>query len=181
MVPLRRRAALAGPAVLVTTPFELPGAATNVGGHGARGDGGADDSEHPRLSGIALHLTDTSRIVVQDVDLRHMFVGRKIDGHGSVHHIERGYWTRFSPGGVGLWIDVVANPPLGGNDQFISHLVVDNTEDLDRQPYAGIRLTNTKAFWLTECDVLSCRHGLAIDPTGSPNSGIVTWLFAAAS
>ena len=135
-------------------------------------------ADEPRASGIALHLTDTSRLVAQDVDLRHMFVGCKIDGHGSIHHIERGYWTRFSPGGVGLWIDVVANPPLGGNDQLVSHLVMDNTEDLDRQPYAGIRLTNTQAVWLDACDVLSCRHGLAIDPPGGPDAGIVTWLFA---
>ena len=131
-------------------------------------------SDEPRASGIALHFTDTSRVVVQDVDVRHMFVGCKIDGHGSIHHIARGYWTRFSPGGVGLWVDVVANPPLGGNDQFVSHLVIDNTEELARQPYAGIRLTNTQAVWLDECDVLSCRHGLAIDPAGAPNAGIVS-------
>jgi hypothetical protein len=133
-------------------------------------------SDEPRASGIALHFTDTSCVVVQDVDLRHMFVGCKIDGHGSIHHIARGYWTRFSPGGVGLWIDVIANPPLGGNDQFVSHLVIDNTENLDQQPYAGIRLTNTQAVWLDECDVLSCRHGLAIDPVST--GGIVSWLFA---
>ncbi|HEU5314723.1 MAG TPA: glycosyl hydrolase family 28-related protein [Chloroflexota bacterium] len=137
-------------------------------------------SAEQRTSGIALHVTDASRILVQDVDLHHMFVGCKIDGYGAVHHIQRGYWSRFAPGGVGLWIDVVADPPRGGNDQLVSQLVIDNTEDLDRQPYAGIRLTNTQAVWLTECDVLSCRYGLAVDPEGGPKGGVISWLFAQA-
>jgi len=136
------------------------------------------DATVPRGEGIGVHLTDAFRVVLQDVDVHHMFIGCKLDGHGSLQYAERGFWSDFAPGGVGLWIDTVAEPPLGGNDQFVSQLVIEGVDELDLQPYAGIRITNSEAVWLTNCDVLSCRYGLAIDPAGAPRPGVVSWLFA---
>ena len=136
------------------------------------------DAVAPRGEGTGLHLTDAFRILIQDVDVRSQLVCCRMDGHGSLQYVERGHWSAISPGGVGLWIDTVAEPPLGGNDQFVSHLVIEGVEALDAQPYAGIRITSSEAVWLTNCDVLSCRYGLAIDPVGGSHPGVVSWLFA---
>ncbi len=119
-----------------------------------------------RTGGAALHLNNSSQVYIQDVNMSKMFIGCLIDGNGALQYIDRGYWTSFSPGGVGIWINI------NGNDQYISNIVMDN--DAANQPLAGVRITNSQAVWTRSLDILSCQEGLLIDPGAG---GVVSYCF----
>lgn len=123
-----------------------------------------------RAGGAAIHLNNASEVYIQDVDMSNMFIGCLIDGAGGVlQYIDRGYWTNFSPGGAGIWIN-----NNNGNDQYISHICMDNTTNIANQPLAGIRVTGSGAVWANSVDIIHCQNGLLVDPS---SSGFISWCF----
>lgn len=129
-----------------------------------------------RQGGAAMHISNSDEIYIQDVDMNNMFYGCVIDGaQGILHYIDRGYWTNFTQGGIGIWINITNG---NGNDQYISNIVMDdnlpNHGDPATQPLAGIRIQNSQAVWMRSCDILHAQSGLLIDP---PGGGLVTWCF----
>lgn len=123
-----------------------------------------------RQGGAAIHLDNVNRVCVQDVDMENMYIGCLIDGIGGVQQrIDRGDWRNFSPGGIGIWINI-AN--ANGNDQYISNIVMDN--DPNNQPQAGVRIQNSQSVWMHACDIIHAGNGLLIDPQ---DNGLITWCF----
>jgi hypothetical protein len=132
------------------------------------------NSPVPRTGGAAIHLNNASRVYIQDVDMNNMYIGCQIDGAGGVlQYIDRGYWTNFSPGGIGIWI-AISNS--NGNDQYISNICIDNTSVIANQPLAGLRIQGSQAVWARALDIIHCQQGLLIDP---PAGGLITWCFFA--
>ena len=60
--------------------------------------------------------------------------------------------------GVGFLIE-------GGNDHYLSQIVMDNP--VASQPLAGIRIQKTDATWISDVDIIRSGTGLLIDPQGS--------------
>lgn len=66
--------------------------------------------------------------------------------------------------GGGIFID-------GGNDTFMRGIVMDAAGP---QPRFGLRIQNTQAVWVTDCDFLHAQVPLLIDPTTGDR---ITWCF----
>jgi len=60
----------------------------------------------------------------------------------------------------------------GGNDQYLTALIADNPPA--SQPSYGIRLKDTQAIWVDDCDFIHCGTGLQVDPA---TGHTVTWGF----
>ena len=125
-------------------------------------------SQTARTGGAAIHMATANEIYVQDVDMAWQYVGCQIDGPCILNYIDRGYWTNFSAGGMGIWINTT------GNDQYISNIVMDNSPTLSNEPVACLRIQATGAVWCHQCDMIHGQNGLLIDP---PSNSNVTWLF----
>ena len=125
-------------------------------------------SQGARTGGAAIHMSSANEIYVQDVDLAWQYIGCQIDGPCILNYIDRGYWTNFSAGGVGIWINTT------GNDQYISNIVMDNSPTVGDEPLADLRIQASGAVWCHQCDMIHGQNGLLIDP---PSGSDVTWLF----
>jgi hypothetical protein len=66
-------------------------------------------SQVARTGGAAIHMETANEVYVQDVDLSQMYIGCQIDGTCILNYIDRGYWTGFSPGGAGIWVNTAGN------------------------------------------------------------------------
>jgi hypothetical protein len=98
--------------------------------------------------------------------MNNQYVGCLIDGTCILNYIDRGYWTNFSPGGVGIWINTA------GNDQYISNIVMGHLGK-GQLPLADLRIQRSGGVWGQSCDFLHAQNGLLIDPSADE----VTWLF----
>lgn len=125
-------------------------------------------SQVARTGGAAIHMATANGIYVQDVDVTAMYIGCLIDGTCILNYIDRGYWTNFTAGGVGIWVNTA------GNDQYISNIVMDNSTTPADEPLADLRVQSTGALWCHQCDMIHGQNGLLIDP---PQGSNVTWLF----
>jgi hypothetical protein len=76
--------------------------------------------------------------------------------------IDRGVWSQFSVGGVGLTIDGLAV------DTHARDLVINSTNPPPaavNQPFAGIRIRSASGWIMSNCEVLAVQYGLLVDPT----------------
>lgn len=123
-------------------------------------------STAPRAAGIAVNLKNATRgNIFTDLRIQNQFMGMQISGEAVGTCIERVEILDPTPGtGTGMLIN-------GGNDTFMRAMIMDASGN---QPFAGLRIKNTQAIWMTDCDILHCGTNLLIDPgTGDR----ITWLF----
>jgi len=121
-----------------------------------------------RTGGAGIHLNNARQVYVQDTDMLQMYNGCVIDGGGVLQYIDRGYWTQFSSGGVGIWINA-----SNSNDTYISNITIAQDGN-PAVPRAGVRIQGSQAVWMRACDILSVQDGLLIDPAAG---GQISWFF----
>ncbi|WP_159622592.1 glycosyl hydrolase family 28-related protein [Ruania rhizosphaerae] len=126
------------------------------------------NAESHRSSGAAIHLDSSEEVYVQDIDMTRQFAGCIVDGGGVLQYIDRGYWTSFTNGGVGIWINA-----SNSNDTMISNITMDQNETTG-SGVSGVRIQGSQAVWMRDCDIIRMETGLLIDP---PAGETVSWLF----
>lgn len=121
-----------------------------------------------RTSGAGIALSPSKRSQkVRDFKMSNQFVGVQVGDGCVISMIESGEIINCTPTtGVGIQI-------LGGNDTFITHIVMDNAAV---EPASGIQIQKTDAVWMTDNDCIHCGNGLAIIPDGSIGQ-YITWIF----
>lgn len=123
-------------------------------------------SDAPRTAGRAIYLYYTIDALIEDVDMNNQYIGIEIFG-GYGHRINRGAWN-IAPNGTGVWVNGNQSGNNGldsSNDTYIN-LISSNGG------FAAFRIQNTGGVWMSQCDSITARYGLLIDPG---NDQAVTW------
>jgi hypothetical protein len=126
-------------------------------------------SNTQRSSGAFIYLSSATRgnDIINFV-LYAPYIGIHIDSESVVTNIHDGEIINCTPStGVGIHLN-------GGNDTFISKIVIDNPEIA--QPAYGFYIHRTQAIWVSDSDILHCNVGVGFNPNGL-NNGYVTWCF----
>ena len=125
-------------------------------------------SSTQRTSGANIKLSAATRKnFIRNVKMQNAFYGIHIAADAVITTIEDVEILDCTAStGIAILID-------GGNDTFISRVLVDST---GTEPLAGIKIKHTQAVWITDTDLLDAGTPLSIAPNGT-DSDLVTWCF----
>jgi len=131
-------------------------------------DGLSIYSSSPRSSGAFIKMNNPTRgNFIQNFVLQNGYVGINIDAEVVITYIQNGEILDATPStGTGIIIS-------GGNDTFISHVVMDSS---GVEPDCGLRINRTQAVWVSDSDIIDFGTPLRICPNGAAG-GLVTWCF----
>lgn len=117
---------------------------------------GADTAPGGYTSGKLINISDASEVLMEDLWLGYATTGISITGTSAVIHANRLVLNTITAStGVGINI----NTP--GNDFYFHNIVMDTAGS---NPWAGIRLSDGGALFLTDSDFMHCQYGLVLDP-----------------
>jgi hypothetical protein len=121
-----------------------------------------------RTAGSFIKMNTATRgNFIRNFLLQNGYVGIHIDAEAVITFIENGQILDCTPStGIGIIIN-------GGNDTFISHVVMDSS---GIEPACGLNITRTQAVWVSDSDIIDFGTPLRINPNGAAN-GLVTWCF----
>jgi hypothetical protein len=126
-------------------------------------------SPSPRTGGAYIKLSAATRSnSVRRIATNNAFYGIWIADDAvitSIEDIEMQNTT--SATGIGIFID-------GGNDTFLTRVVMD--APAGAQPMCGVRIKESQATWMTDCDMIHQGNGIQIDPDGGAGD-LITWCF----
>jgi len=110
-----------------------------------------------RTGGSGINVAYAQSLLIDFVDFFQQFVGISLGVGTAVIYVSNIYI--LSTSSVGLLVE-------GGNDQYISNLVANNQGAL-----ACVRIRDTGAVFMSNCDLLGARNGLLIDPVAEAGQG----------
>jgi len=125
-------------------------------------------STSARTAGAFIKMNTATRgNFIRTFVLQNGYVGIHIDAEVVITFIGNGQILDCTPStGIGILIN-------GGNDTFISHVVMDSS---GTEPACGLNITRTQAVWVSDSDIIDFGTPLRINPNGAAN-GLVTWCF----
>ena len=94
-----------------------------------------------------------------------------------VANVDRGYvtWTGVATPTNAVGVEIDGTAPNGGNDQYLTRLVLDGGPLTPQGAVAGFRILRSGATWIDNSDVIRYGRGLLADPQNSGD--IVEHLF----
>jgi hypothetical protein len=125
-----------------------------------------------RTAGRYISMSAAARDnVIEDFILTNAFIGIEVGTAGAgvvITHINKGEIFGIAPtDGVGIKIS-------GGNDTYISNMVITSTAGALTECKAGVQIQHSGAVWMHTVDCISTRVGLLVDPG---TSQAITWCF----
>ena len=110
-----------------------------------------------RTGGAGINVAHAQSLLIDFVDFFSQFVGISLGIGTAVIYVSNVYI--LSTSSVGVLVQ-------GGNDQYISNLVVNNQGAL-----ACVRIRDSGAVFMSNCDLLGAQNGLLIDPIAGAGQG----------